>query len=107
MIYGKFCSDTSNARADGSFNRSTYPRGITAFQKNLDEAYRFAHLALRTLNEDNAREWHARVAVIVHGSIFPLKQPFRCSLEPLKAAQSGSMVLGDIHVRCLCVTTLL
>lgn len=69
-----------------------------AIRGDYDQAYRYGNLALQIFDTHEAEEWHARVGGSVYGGIYPMKHPYRLSLQPLLAAHRSGLVLGDIHV---------
>jgi hypothetical protein len=76
-------------------------RCLPAYQGDIEAADRYSRLSLRLLEAYGAKEWQARVCVVVYGMVSPLKHPVRGTLEPLHAAHRSSLVLGDIHVSSL------
>ena len=78
----------------------------------IDEAYRFAQLAMRFLKEVEVKNYLPRVYVVVFGTVFIWKRPLRTSLEPLRQAhqvglQTGTYLRTYNILQCLCQTNLL
>lgn len=69
-----------------------------AIRGDYEPAYRYGNLALQIFDAHEAEEWHARVGGSVYGGIYPMKHPYRLSLQPLLAAHRSGLALGDIHV---------
>ncbi len=69
-----------------------------AIRGDYNHAYRYGNLALQIFDTHEAEEWHARVGGSVYGGVYPMKHPYRLSLQPLLAAHRSGLVLGDVHV---------
>lgn len=83
------------------FGASVVLKLCSAYQGKVEEAYRYSRLSLKLLEEHGAEEWLARVYGFAYGMVYPLKHPFRDTVEPLRVAHRKSLVLGDIHVSCV------
>ena len=73
--------------------------GILTLLNKVDEAYRYAQLALRLQEKFDAREWVPRTHVIVYGAVTPFVEPVRNALDPLLEAHHAGLLSGDIEVR--------
>jgi predicted ATPase len=64
----------------------------------LEEGCRYGHLGLRIMDKLNAREWQARVALVVVGGVYFMKRPLNDLTKYLRDSHCAGLVSGDIHV---------
>lgn len=72
---------------------------VLSAMHQLDEANRFADLALRLVEKFQSMEWLPRVYAAVYGFAKPWKSTYASALEPLQHSFHSGLEQGDIVVR--------
>ena len=67
-----------------------------AFLDNIDEAYRFAKIALQLVNNLRAKEVESRTMSVVYHLVIHWKEPFESCIEGFKRSFQVGMATGDI-----------
>jgi hypothetical protein len=73
---------------------------------NVEDGYRFGSLGLRLMDRFLAKEWQARVTLVMVGNVYTVKQPIQNMPKFLETGHRAGLVAGDIHVSTLLSTKL-
>jgi PAS domain S-box-containing protein len=85
-----------------AFSYAVYGMMLCGIVGNIDAGYRFGRLALRVLEQFNAKEFKAMTFHMVYGFIIHWKEHVRETLKPLSEGYQSGLETGDFEYGAYC-----
>jgi predicted ATPase/signal transduction histidine kinase len=93
---------------NGNANESTYAYAaygliLCGLAGDIETGFKFGQLALILLDKFNAKEFKAKIILVVNGFIIHWKQHIQKTLEPLWDGYSSALEIGDLEYAAICI----
>ncbi|HLO86519.1 MAG TPA: AAA family ATPase [Nostocaceae cyanobacterium] len=86
--------------AQSAYSYVLYGLMLCGLMGDIDTGYRYGQLALKLLDQFNAKELKCKILMVFNGNISLWKEHIKLTLEPLQLAMQSGLETGDIEYAC-------